>query len=353
MQKRREMLLPKISIIVPVYNAENFLKRCIESIITQSFEAFELILVDDGSTDNSPMICDLYAVKDSRVSVIHQKNRGVSVARNNGIRRAKGQYITFIDADDWIASEYIEILYNNLIKYQAEISVCDVQWINQDEEIKRTWNNYVRIFNSNEAICEYGLNSYNKFRLTVGKLVKTEIIKQFMFSEAKMVAEDMAVIYKWYYSAGRIVDSDVALYYYYQNPNSVSHAIFNEKKIQFLQTMEEVLQFLEHEKFDEVYEKLLHEYLFKAAWQYENFLEVLHNTEVANKIKKNIRILICKNIKKHYITLEKDIYALNIGYPMLMSLYWKIDKIKKLTIEKGFINTVAYIIKQLRKRINV
>lgn len=102
------MSSPKISIIIPVYNVENYLQQCVDSVLAQTYQDFEVILVDDGSLDNCPRICDEYAQKDSRVHVIHQKNSGVSAARNIGIEHAKGEWITFVDSDDWICSDYLE-----------------------------------------------------------------------------------------------------------------------------------------------------------------------------------------------------------------------------------------------------
>lgn len=102
------MIKPVISVIIPVYNVEKYIRQCVDSVLEQSYRDFELILVDDGSPDNSPAICDEYAQKDTRVSVIHQKNLGVSAARNNGIRHAKGEWITFVDSDDWVSSDYLE-----------------------------------------------------------------------------------------------------------------------------------------------------------------------------------------------------------------------------------------------------
>ena len=101
-----------ISIIIPVYNTEKYLRRCIESVLSQSFTDFELILVDDGSKDSSPQICDEYASQDKRVRVIHKVNGGVSAARNDGLDIAKGEYVTFIDSDDWVEREYLQSLYD-------------------------------------------------------------------------------------------------------------------------------------------------------------------------------------------------------------------------------------------------
>ena len=113
-----------LSIIVPVYNVENYLPKCIESILAQTFRDFELILVDDGSPDCCPAICDEYAAKDSRIAVIHQQNTGVSVARNAGLDRARGKYIGFVDPDDWIAPEMYEEMIAYIEKSNADLAVC-------------------------------------------------------------------------------------------------------------------------------------------------------------------------------------------------------------------------------------
>ena len=114
-----------ISIIVPVYNVEKYIRRCINSILNQTYQYLEIILVDDGSTDNSGLICDKYAHMDNRITVIHKKNGGLSSARNTGIDIAKGAYIGFIDSDDWIAPETYEVLYRNLVHYDADVSDID------------------------------------------------------------------------------------------------------------------------------------------------------------------------------------------------------------------------------------
>ena len=121
-----------VSIIVTVYNAEQFLHRCIESIRFQSFEDIEIILVDDGSSDNSGTICDEYASKDSRIKVIHQPNQGVSVARQTGLDNATGDYVIHVDADDWIEPTAIEDLYKTAIQHQADMVISDY-WL-EDEE---------------------------------------------------------------------------------------------------------------------------------------------------------------------------------------------------------------------------
>ena len=113
----------KVSIVIPVYNVEKYLARCIQSVINQTYENIEIILVDDGSMDSSGKLCDTYKMRDNRIKVIHQRNLGVSAARNVGLDLAEGDSITFIDADDYVAENYIETLVNLMKKEKAEISI--------------------------------------------------------------------------------------------------------------------------------------------------------------------------------------------------------------------------------------
>ena len=113
-----------ISVIVPVYNVENYLKRCLDSIINQTYQNIEIILIDDGSTDNSGNLCEDYKKIDNRIKVVHKTNGGLSDARNTGIKKAKGKYITFVDSDDYVEYDYVEYLYNLIKKYDTNISFC-------------------------------------------------------------------------------------------------------------------------------------------------------------------------------------------------------------------------------------
>ena len=117
--------MPKISIIVPVYKTETYLRQCIDSLINQTFQDIEIILVDDGSPDNSPAICDEYAAKDQRIKVIHKQNAGVSEARNSGIDAAKGDFLMFVDSDDWMEIDGCDILYNEYLQTGADTVIGD------------------------------------------------------------------------------------------------------------------------------------------------------------------------------------------------------------------------------------
>lgn len=124
-----------ISVIIPVYNVEEYLERCVNSVLKQTYNDLEIILVDDGSTDNSGKICDELKNKDDRIIVIHKENQGLSASRNIGIEKATGEYITFVDSDDYILEDMYETLYKNLIRNDADISMCKYQYVKEQQKI--------------------------------------------------------------------------------------------------------------------------------------------------------------------------------------------------------------------------
>lgn len=179
-----------ISIIVPVYNVEKYLSKCVESILTQTYTDFELILVDDGSTDRSGKICDEYILKDSRIKVFHQQNKGVSAARNLGIENAQGEYITFIDSDDYITSQYL----SDLAKYDSDIvaSGFDLWYANGHPTIRKTFEE-LKFYNINEGTLSDAIAIGEYKYLWHGpccKLYKRSAINNIRFDESLNYGED-------------------------------------------------------------------------------------------------------------------------------------------------------------------
>ena len=177
-----------ISIIVPIYNVEKYLNKCIESIVNQTYENIEIILIDDGSNDNSGIICDEYAKKDNRIIVVHKENGGVSSARNKGLKIAKGEWISFVDADDWIEQIFCQTLLNKVTQEQADIALCGYNRITYNRIEKINANNQEVFLNSNE----YLVKSLNQtgFGFCHMKLIKKEVLKSISFNERIEVGED-------------------------------------------------------------------------------------------------------------------------------------------------------------------
>lgn len=208
-----------ISIIIPVYNVEKYLNNCIDSVIKQSHKNLEIILIDDGSTDTSPSICDSYKKKDQRIKVIHKTNRGLSDARNAGILKATGKYIGFVDSDDEINKEMFAILHNNINKYNADISVCNYYFIRQDKKINKPYTNEVLVTNTEEALdLLYSNKKFGNFAWN--KLYKKGLFDNIKFPYGKKY-EDIWIMHEIYSCATTIVFQDLPLYLYFERENSI------------------------------------------------------------------------------------------------------------------------------------
>ncbi len=203
-----------ISVIVPVYNMEKYLKRCVDSILQQEYRQLEIILVDDGSTDNSPAMCDAYASQDERIKVIHKENGGLSDARNAGLKVAKGSYIGFVDSDDWIEPGMYKSMYEAAKKYQVPLVVCRYAEVYQDRVVDGSGHDMV-VLSREEVldiyICEHP--QYKIYNSVWSKLFKREIIGDTRFPKGRN-SEDIVFTTKAFCKAERCVYIDEAYYNY-------------------------------------------------------------------------------------------------------------------------------------------
>ena len=210
-----------ISVIVPVYKVEKYLNRCVDSIINQTYKNLEIILVDDGSPDNCGKICDDYAKLDKRIKVIHKKNGGLSDARNAGLSVAKGKYIGFVDSDDYISENMYEILYKELVKNKADISIC--KYIYFKNKIPEFTTDYeITSYTNKEAILELIKIKQRKIQdYAWNKLYKRKLFKKIRYPK-NFVFEDIGTTYLLFYEAKKIINIDCILYAYYDNSNSIT-----------------------------------------------------------------------------------------------------------------------------------
>ena len=215
------MLNPLISVIVPVYKVEQYLRRCIDSIIAQTYDNFEIIIIDDGSPDNCPQICDSYKEKHPRTIVIHQKNQGLSAARNKGIDTAHGDYITFIDSDDWISTEYLSELYSSIKETSSDIAIVNHKQVT-DFPIKTPENKCaIKQFSRQEALFELIAKQNQPFVISCGKLYRKELFNDIRFPTGKC-HEDEFTSHLLINKASKIVYSNRTLYFYYQRTDSIT-----------------------------------------------------------------------------------------------------------------------------------
>ena len=210
--------MPTVSVIVPVYKVEQYLPRCIDSILRQSFADFELILVDDGSPDNCGKICDEYASKDGRIHVIHQKNAKLSAARNAGLEIAQGKWVTFIDSDDWIHKDFLRILLSGELD-DTDIVICSFIITKEDEENDEEYHDiYFRSVSLSEVYADHYAGSR-----AWGRILKRATIGDFRYISGSEPAEDSCFNELLYRDDMHYRITDAKLYYYYMRPDSAIH----------------------------------------------------------------------------------------------------------------------------------
>ena len=230
-----------ISVIIPVYNVEKYLKRCVDSIVAQTYKNLEIILVDDGSLDACPKICDNYAEKDKRITVIHKQNGGLSDARNFGIKAAKGQFIAFVDSDDSVKPTYIEVLYDAIINDHSDISICGNIDIYRDTTIERHPKNrkvYTNIDSIKEVFYDRDIDT-----CAVSKLFKIELFRNRLFPTGK-VFEDTWLIPRLLSDCKKVSVIPKSLYYHYINPNSIVTKEFSPDRMDLYSNTLDVVNYI-------------------------------------------------------------------------------------------------------------
>lgn len=324
-----------ISIIVPVYNVEKYLNRCVDSILNQTFSDFELILVDDGSPDNCGKICDEYAKKDDRVRVIHKPNGGLSDARNAGIewalKNSDSEWITFIDSDDWVHHRYLEFLLKAVIENNTLISIC--KYHSTHNEIKIDEN----IIFTSEILDteEFQIQRFTYSIIAVVKLIRKELITDIRFPVGKL-HEDAFTIWKLLIKVDSISFVDLELYYYFQNPNSIMHVQWTPRRLDEVQAFEEQIKFYEKNKKYNLKNRAEKALINVLASQINSILS-MNDKKNQEKYLKILRKKLRSNFRKYKkvlnLTLRNDAWIYECAYPKRMWLYWavkaQINKIKK------------------------
>ncbi len=230
-----------VSAIVPVYNVKPYLPRCIESLLAQTYTALEILLINDGSTDDSGKVCDEYAAKDSRLKVIHKENGGVSSARNAGLCAATGDYIGFLDSDDYVAPTMFETLVAQLEATTADISVCSFS----NEETPGNFTPYFKgekklyTFTHDEQIANLLQNKYYSCSCA-DKLFRCEVLDGLLFDETITHYEDLLFLYEAMKRSSKLVFSPEPLYYYCTNEGSASTGRFSDKMMTMIDVYDRI-----------------------------------------------------------------------------------------------------------------
>lgn len=312
-----------ISIIVPVYNVEKYLKRCIDSCINQTYKNIEIILVDDGSLDECPRICDEYKEKDCRIKVIHKKNGGLSDARNVGIKESKGKYITFVDSDDYIDSDYIEYLYMLLKKYNTNLSICSYSAIYDNGRIITQANDKEYVISSHDALEK--ILYHEEFNVaSVAKLYDKKLFKNVGFPVGK-IHEDTYTTYKLIDQCDNISVGLKSKYNYMIRRGSILTSKFNINKLLLIDAYQEMGNYV-LKKYPDLHDAVIRSIVYANI----STLRQMINCKPRLKTKeKEIRNCIIKNKKvvlknKRVSKRDKVAIILITISPSLFKISWNL-----------------------------
>lgn len=305
-----------ISIIVPVYNMETLLRRCLDSILNQSYYNLEIILINDESTDGSEGICNEYCKKDNRITVIHKKNGGLSAARNTGINNAKGRYIAFIDSDDFVHQEFIKILYKSIVENHADIAICDYEKGNSDV-LHFHGKGDLFLLTSSENLLQSWHDKNKKIETVVwNKLYKRELFNDIIFPEGYSF-EDIHISHLLIAAATKVVIVNSKLYYYYQREDSIVHTITKEKIQEGFYAQDVRIKYFKEHNYENVVKRLN---IKKLKFCIRNYF-IIQSSEL-NNYKKTI-LCIYNNIYKEV----KQYSDLSIYNKIILYIFYRGNKV--------------------------
>lgn len=305
-----------ISIVVPVYNTEQYLSSCVFSVLNQQYGNFELILVDDGSTDKSAGICDEFADKDSRIKVIHKKNGGLSSARNEGVKAASGKYICFIDSDDIVSNLYLSTLYENAVRNCADVSFCSFCEFCEDAPEFMPTNDVSHIVSKEDLLnrlTTVGADCVSTSLVVAwNKLIRTEIAKKIYFPLGKWHEDEFYINYLLE-NADVFVETDAPLYFYRKRDDSIV-GINNQldiRHIDILDAFEERITLYHRLGDNRLYKKIVSSYRTSIIIQYHNFQHTPKASELKNRFLKSFfkyKSVDLKAIKGYLLFLINSVY---------------------------------------------
>lgn len=272
-----------VSIIVPVYDTEEYLPNCVESILRQTYSNIEVILVDDESPDNCPQICEDYVEKDSRVQVIHQNNKGVSGARNTGLSAAKGNYIMFVDSDDQLFDNSVEVLLGDAKKHNADIVSGDKITIDQYGHVSNGSDNHEKTIYSGHEPLILSLDGERHTSSACAKLYRKDFINDLFFEEGKNTNEDGFFVFQCYMRQPILVQHNIPVYKYIYRENSCTKQKFSDKLCSMLYFCEKKMHMVEE--------------------TYPQYIGKAHNMEVRTNLLFLDRL--CGTTEKKYKPVEK------------------------------------------------
>lgn len=316
--------MPEISVIVPVYKVENFIHRCVDSILCQSFHDFELILVDDGSPDSCGEICEDYAAKDSRIHVLHQKNGGLSAARNTGIdwvlANSSSHWISFVDSDDWVHPDFLKVLYSAAEQTLCKISACGF-YRTEGEPFPEEQDFSVLSLSADDYYC--GRIHGGLTAVAWNKLYHRSLFKKLRYPIGKL-HEDEFTTYLAVYQAGKIGVTPARLYAYYQNPEGIMRSEWNPRRMHVLEAFEQQIAFAGERGNDRLLRKISEQYIY-SIYEHLNKAQVVYRKELRRKLRSALELgRECGSFPK----TRENLWAYEAAYPC-KPFWWLLSKMQK------------------------
>jgi len=313
-----------ISVIVPVYQVEAFLPRCVDSILGQSFTDFELILVDDGSPDSCGEICDAYAEQDNRIHVIHQKNGGLSAARNTGIdwvmANSSSHWLAFVDSDDWVHPLYLQQLYRAAEQTLCRISACGF-FRTEGEPFPEGEDFSIRCMSADDYYC--GQIHGGVTAVAWNKLYHRSLFKKLRYPIGKL-HEDEFTTYQAVYHAGKIGVTPARLYAYYQNPEGIMRSDWNPRRMHVLEAFEQQIAFAQEQKNERLLRKVAEQYIYSVDEHLKKAV-VVYRKELRRKLRSALKLgRECGCFPRNW----QNSWAYEAAYPFKL-FWWLLFRLKK------------------------
>ncbi len=322
---------PLISVVIPVYNVQDFLCECLESVINQTYRNLEIIVVDDGSTDKSGKICDEYAKRDCRIKVIHKENGGLSDARNAGLEVCTGEYIGFVDSDDTIEDDMYDLLYHNIYQYNADISACKNYIVYEDKKCPVVQNDGTikSLTDKTSIIKELFLGKGLTVSVCV-KLFKKEIFSDVRFEKGKFY-EDVWVFWPVFEKCNKLVMDYSCKYNYFQRKGSICHQKkYSDKLLQRDAAYEYILQ--NAIKYGDA---ILNVVMYRVFWSYrESIYHIMltddwyEHIDELSEIKRNIRKNMHLLVTNEYMNVKQKFATIIAGYNEQIFLWLKLRNMR-------------------------
>lgn len=323
--------MDKISVVVPVYKVEEYLEKCIQSLLNQTYKNVEIILVDDGSPDNCPEMCDEFARQFDNIHVIHQDNGGLSAARNAGIEWAlhnsDNAWFSFVDSDDWVHPQYLELVWECAKKYNSSVVCCksiDVTDRNQlDVKIEQGE------FEQRNVFDVYTDSSYDP-NAVCGPLYAKELWQELRFPVGKL-HEDRFMAYKLLFLQEKVAVVNHPLYYYFMNPEGIVHSEWTYRKLDDLQATEEQLDYFQKNGFDEAWRYTSREYIQLLIWAMKNLKKYYPKDYITNHtLRKKLQNQLRKNAKELGYSFYSDVNIYKYAWPIPTKVWRRIQSVLRL-----------------------